>query len=239
MDNVVLITGGTGYIGKQLVRAIATEERKVAFTYRKNSEAAVELEHELEKRGISALAIPCDLLEDVDFNALIEKVERRLGYLDACILSASLFPGNTGNMDRSLTREIFRINVESQYFLAEAVAERMRSNGKGKMIFMLDTAGERVFSSMLPYSISRAAGFAMVRGFAKAYAPEVQVNGISPGIVRVPDDLDSRKREEILRKIPAGRFGMADEIVKTALFLLNAPSYITGEVIGVDGGYGL
>jgi 3-oxoacyl-[acyl-carrier protein] reductase len=240
MNKVALITGGTGYIGKIIVRFLATSGYDVAFTYCEKADEAVSIEHEIEKMGTRALAIRCDFSRDMDFDEFLVSIERRIGNLDVLVLSAALFSGGseTGADDREV-RDLFRANIESQYLLADMVARKMKALGRGRIIFLLDTAGERIFTRFLPYSISKAAGYAMVRGFAKAYAPEVVVNGISPGIISKPELTGDVEVEDVLRKIPAGRLGMSEEVAKTVLFLVQAPAYITGEVIGVDGGYGL
>lgn len=240
MNNVALVTGGTGFLGKIIVRYFASFGYDVAFTYREKGDEAVSIEHELEKTGTRSLAIFCDFTKDHDFDDFLISVERRIGDIDVLILSASAYPGgDAGGMEEERVKKTFKVNIESQFLLATAMARRMKSLGGGRIMFLLDTAGEKVFSKFLPYSISKAAGYAMVKGLAKTYAPEVLVNGVSPGIIRAPDFLDEGELGRLLTKIPAGRFGMADEVAKTLLFLAQAPSYITGEIIGVDGGYGL
>lgn len=240
MRKVALITGGTGNIGKLIVRFLATEGYDVAFTYMEKADEAVSIEHEIEKTGKRALALHWDFSREFDFDEYLVSVERRIGNFDVLILSASLFPAVLdAPIDDRAVREIFRANIESQYLLADKVARKMKAVGKGRIVFLLDTAGERIFTKFLPYSISKAAGYAMVKGLAKAYAPEVMVNGVSPGIISRPELSGDMEMEDMLKKIPAGRLGMAEEVAKTVLFLVQAPAYITGEVVGVDGGYGL
>jgi NAD(P)-dependent dehydrogenase (short-subunit alcohol dehydrogenase family) len=240
MNRVALVTGGTGNIGKLIVRFLASTGYDVAFTYCENADEAVSMEHEIEKTGTRALALHCDFSKEMNFDEFLGSVQRRMGQIEVLILSASLFPGQGEDAgDERSVRHVFRANVESQFLLADNIARKMKSFGKGRIIFLLDTAGERIFTRFLPYSVSKAAGFAMVRGFAKAYAPEVQVNGVSPGIISRPGPLAEAEMEEVMKKIPAGRLGMSEEVAKTVLFLVQAPAYVTGEIIGVDGGYGL
>ncbi len=240
MRKVALITGGTGHLGKIIVRFLATSGFDVAFTYCQNADEAVSIEHEIETMGTRALAVRADFSREMDFDEFLVSVERRIGNIEVLVLSASLFPGATDSREGDgPVRDLFRVNVESSYLLAEKVARKMKALGRGRIIVLLDTAGERIFTRFLPYSISKAAGFAMVRGLAKAYAPEVAVNGVSPGMISRPDLPGGVELEDVLKKIPAGRLGMSDEVAKTVLFLVQAPPYITGEVIGVDGGYGL
>ncbi len=240
MIRMALVTGGTGHIGIELVRALGADGYNVAFTYQSRGDDAVALEHELEKKGRRALAMELDMAKDVDFEDFIYTVERRLGKVSLLVLSASRFEEYSGEGEHPVNvREQFRANVEGQFLLVQAVAKRMKAHGRGRIIFLLDTAGERIFPRYLPYSISKAANYAMVKGFAKMCAPYVVVNGVSPGIVREPDHLSDEEKEALIRKVPAGVFGKTDDVVRTVLFLADAPSYITGEVIGVDGGYGL
>ncbi len=238
MSGSILLTGGTGFIGSALAKAMASSGRNVAFTYCNRADEAIELEHELEKSGRRALALHLDFEDEMDFEELIGRVERRVGEIASLILSSSYFPRENEETPE-MVRRIMRVNIEGPYMLATAAARLFKRRGRGKIVFILDTAGEKIFSRFLAYSVSRAAGFAMVRGLAKKFAPEVQVNGVSPGIIREPSDLSSVEREALLGKVPMGRWGTPDEVVKTVSFLLEGPGYVTGEIIGVDGGYGL
>ncbi len=240
MNRVALVTGGTGYIGQEIVRAVSSSGYHVLFTYKNRGDDAVALEHELETSGRRALAMHLDLSEEIDFDDFIYSAERKMGRISLLILSASRFqePREERKYPNA-ARDIFTVNIISQFLLASSSARRMKVHGEGSIIFILDTAGERIFPRFLPYSVSKSACCSMVRGFAKEYAPEVLVNGVSPGIIRLPEDLDEKGEKDLLRKIPAGDFGSREDVVRAVMFLAGAPRYITGEVIGVDGGYGL
>ncbi|RMG60113.1 MAG: SDR family oxidoreductase [Deltaproteobacteria bacterium] len=238
MKGSVLVTGGTGYLGQAIVKGLSGAGYSVAFTYRNNGDLAVELEHHLETSGVRGFALRLDLAEETDFESLLERVESKVGLLSSVILSASLFP-RSSEEDENLAREIFRVNLEGPCLLATAAGRLFSRRGKGRILFVLDTAGEKIFPGLLAYSVSRAGGFALVRGLAKKFGPAVQVNAVSPGVIRDPEGMAPEEKEKLFRKIPAGRTGTVDEVVRTLLFLLEGPSYITGEVIGVDGGYGL
>jgi len=240
MDRVALVTGGTGYIGQEIVRAVASSGYNVLFTYKSRGDDAVALEHEIEKSGRRALALQLDLSEEIDFEDFVYSAERKMGRISLLILSASRFQKPREDVKNPEgARDIFTVNMISQFLLASSTASRMKVHGEGTIIFILDSAGERIFPRFLPYSVSKSACYSMVRGFAKEYAPEVLVNGVSPGIIRLPGDMDEEGEKELLRKIPARDFGSREDVVRAVMFLAGAPGYITGEVIGVDGGYGL
>lgn len=227
-------------MGRAIVRFLSASGFDVAFTYCTRGDDAMMIEHEIEQGGKRALALKADFAGDLDMHEILKAVKRQVGNIGLLVMSASTFPQeDIINLQDHEIKRIFRVNVENQYLFANSMAKTMKAEGKGRIIFILGTAGEKIFSRYLPYSIGKAACYAMVRGMAKAFAPEVSVNGVSPGIITPPDFTTEGERDYLLKKIPAGNFGVAEDVARTVLFLADAPMYITGEVIGVDGGYGL
>jgi pteridine reductase len=126
-------------------------------------------------------------------------------------------------------------NAKAPFFLAQLAAALMRSRGGGKIINIADVAGEVIWPSYLPYSISKAALIAVNRGLAKTYAPEIQVNAIAPGPILFPEYYTDAQKQAAIERTLLKRAGSPYDIVNAVVFLIEN-DYITGEMIHVDGG---
>src|SRR5262245_28705261 len=126
-------------------------------------------------------------------------------------------------------------NAKAPFFVAQHAARLMRRNGAGKIINIADVAGEVIWPGYLPYSISKAALIAVNRGLAKAYAPDVQVNAISPGPVLFPEYYNEEQKKSAIERTLLKREGSPQDVINAVVFLIEN-DYITGEIIHVDGG---
>ncbi len=112
----------------------------------------------------------------------------------------------------------------------------MKVRGAGKIINILDIAAERPFASHAGYCASKAALSSLTKSWAKALAPEVQVNAVAPGIIDWPDFFNEAQRRSYIQRTPLGRTGAYDDVAQTVLFLVKEASFVTGQIISVDGG---
>jgi NAD(P)-dependent dehydrogenase (short-subunit alcohol dehydrogenase family) len=119
--------------------------------------------------------------------------------------------------------------------VAQAAAQMMMKRGNGKIINIVDVAGEVIWPGYFAYSVSKAALIAVNRGLAKAYAPAIQVNGIAPGPVLFPDHYTEEQKRSAIERTLLKRAGHPSDIVNAVVFLIEN-DYITGEIIHVDGG---
>ncbi|MEJ2543186.1 MAG: SDR family oxidoreductase [Calditrichaceae bacterium] len=115
----------------------------------------------------------------------------------------------------------------------------MLKQKSGKIINIADAGAETPFPAYLPYSITKAGIINMTKGLAKALAPNIQVNCVSPGPVMFPEDYSEKERQYSIEQTLLKREGSAEDIAKTIRFLLEGTDYITGAVIPVDGGRGI
>ena len=115
----------------------------------------------------------------------------------------------------------------------------MKTRGAGKIVNILDIAVEKPFAPYAGYCASKAALANLTKSLAKALAPEVQVNGISPGIMDWPEFLSETQKRLYVQNTPLGRTGAYDDVASTVLFLVQEAAFITGEIINVDGGRSL
>ena len=186
--------------------------------------------------GKDGAVFQADLREPTAAEKIVRGVEAKFGGLDILINSASVFSTATAD---DATPEHWDLqmdtNAKAPFFLAQRAAGLMRSRDAGKIINIADVAGEIVWASHLPYSISKAALIAVNRGLARAYAPHIQVNAIAPGPILFPDYYTEEQKQTAISRTLLKRAGSPQDVVNAVVFLIEN-DYITGEIIHVDGG---
>ena len=168
---------------------------------------------------------------------MLEQIRSELGAIDVLVNNAAIFvPTRFEEFDASVWQEIFEVNVFGPTALSQRVGRQMKVRGAGKIINILDIAAERPFASHAGYCASKAALSSLTKSWAKALAPEVQVNAVSPGIIDWPDFFNEAQRRSYIRRTPLGRTGAYDDVAQMVLFLVKEASFVTGQIINVDGG---
>jgi NAD(P)-dependent dehydrogenase (short-subunit alcohol dehydrogenase family) len=227
---VALITGSAKRIGREIAFELARRGARIAVHYRSSEKEAMEV------AGTAGAVFKADLRDDRSIDTMFQEIESRFGGLDILLNSASVFSAATAE---DATPEHWDsqmdTNAKAPFFCAQHAARLMRARGAGKIINMADVAGELIWPSYLPYSVSKAALIAVNRGLAKAYAPEIQVNAIAPGPVLFPDYYTEEEKKSAVSRTLLKRAGSPADIVSAVVFLIEN-DYITGEVIHVDGG---
>jgi len=127
------------------------------------------------------------------------------------------------------------VHVESPLLLCQSLAPMLRAS-RGHVINMVDLLAERPWPQYLAYCASKAGLWNLTLGLARALAPEVTVNGIAPGVVAWPDDMPEEDRQRYLKRVPLAREGTPQDVANLVYFLVTEGSYITGQVIRLDGG---
>jgi pteridine reductase len=234
---VALVTGGAKRVGRAIVQKLADEGFDVAFTYLSSEAEASAFEHELTTAGRRAMAIHADLTQpDTAPSAIFDAFKQQFDRLDVLVNNASLFlPGRLGETDLDMMRKVAAIHVQSPLLLCQKFASLLRSSG-GHVINMVDLLAERPWPDYLIYCASKAAMANLTLGLARELAPEVTVNGIAPGVVEWPDDYPQGEREKYLKRVPLNRAGTPEDVANLVHFLATAGSYITGQIIRLDGG---
>jgi pteridine reductase len=227
---VALITGSAKRIGKEIALELARKGARIAVHYRSGEADARAV------AGNDGAIFQADLRDFTAVEKMFGGIETKFGGLDILINSASVFSSATAD---SATPEHWDLqmdtNAKAPFFLAQRAAPLMRSRGAGKIINIADVAGEVVWLSHFPYSVSKAALIAVNRGLAKAYAPEIQVNAIAPGPILFPDYYTEEQKQVAISRTLLKRVGSPQDIVNAVVFLIEN-DYITGELIHVDGG---
>ncbi len=239
MTKTIFITGGSRGIGEALVRA-AAGKYNVAFTYCHNEMRAKEIESELDGKYGGILAIKCDVSSPSDVHTAVEAAKKRFKRVDILINNAGVSAsGLLVDMTPEEWRSLMAVNLDGAFFAAREVLPDMLSRGGGAIVNVSSVWGVRGGACEVAYSASKAALIGMTKALAKEVAPMgVTVNAVAPGAI----DTDMMKRyspEEISaltdEHIPLGRLGKPSEVAEAILFLVEQP-YVTGQILGVDGG---
>ncbi len=236
-NKIVLITGGAVRIGRAISLELSKAGATIFCQYYSSSEVAQSLKTEIEKSGGNIHIFQSDLSKKDGIKQTIDEVIRVFGRVDILVNNAALFfKTPLGKVSEKDWDTLHNLNLKSPFFLAQAVSQYMLKQKSGKIINIADAGAETPFPAYLPYSISKAGIINMTKGLAKALAPNIQVNCISPGPVLFPDNYSEEERKFSIEQTLLKREGSAEDIAKTVRFLLEGSDYITGAVIPVDGG---
>jgi NAD(P)-dependent dehydrogenase (short-subunit alcohol dehydrogenase family) len=231
---LVLITGAAQRVGHALALAVAQAGADVAIHYGQSQDAAESTCSEIEALGRKAILLQADLADPVQAAGLIPRVLEH-GRLFALVNNAAIFEtldwksAGADAWDRHLA-----INLVAPFLLSQAFARALLPAEPGRIVNMLDWRALRPGADHLPYTISKSALAALTRSLAVALAPDITVNGLALGAILPPSDGNAAKN--ILDKVPAGRWAALEEVGQALIFLLDGPSYVTGEIVHVDGG---
>ncbi len=234
----ILITGAARRIGAELARGLHTAGANIVVHYRSSAEDANHLVDELnERRNRSAIAVAADLQDIKAAPGLIATAVGHFGRLDALINNASRFyPTPFGSVTDTEWEDLLGSNLRAPFFLAQAAADELRKH-HGTIINMVDIHSKRPLADHSVYCIAKAGLAMLTKSLARELAPEVRVNGVSPGAILWPEaGLDDQTKQKIIGRTALKRTGGPEDIVNTVLFLLCDGSYMTGQIVTVDGG---
>jgi pteridine reductase len=187
-----------------------------------------------------SLAIRADL-GDVPTAAdqITAAVQKHLGRLDLLVNNASIYQeGTLASADVQQWRRMSAIHVESPLRLVQQLASVLRQS-RGHVINMLDMQVERPWPKYMAYCATKAALWNLTLSWARELAPQVTVNGIAPGVVMWPEGLAQEERQKYLERVPLGRAGDGNDVAELVHFLATTGTYITGQIIRLDGGRSL
>ena len=232
---VALVTGGGRRVGRALALALGERGATVAVHYNESASGAAEVVRELESGGVTAKAFGASLIDSAAPAKLINDIVVALGRLDILVNSAAVMVRTPfGEVTASQWDEMFALNLRAPFMLAQAAAPHLKK-ARGSMINIADLAAFETWPGYIPHGISKAGVVQMTRNLARILAPEVRVNGITPGSVLMPDALSDAETAEFNRGTPMGRVGSPEDVVKAMFYLLDS-DYVTGDVLIVDGG---
>lgn len=229
---VALVTGGAKRVGRAIVEKLAHEGFLVAFTYLSSARQAKQLAKE-----IGGYAICADLTQPQQAVATIAGSLRNItARLDVLVNSASIYERSAlARTHLNQMRRLMSIHYESPLLLAQALAPMLRKS-RGSIVNMVDLLAERPWPEYLAYCASKATLWNLTLGLARELAPAVTVNAIAPGVVEWPVDYPKAQREKYLKRVPLARAGTPQDVANLVHFLVTGGSYITGQIIRLDGG---
>jgi pteridine reductase len=238
-DKVALITGGAHRIGAAIARLLHAHGMRLVIHYHSSETDAHALQGDLHKaRPDSVMLVRGDLSagEKLLKNLVYETIER-FGRLDVLINNASRFyPTPFGEASEAQWEELVATNLKAPFFLAQAALPHLKKSN-GSVINIADIYGERPLTGYPIYSIAKAGLIMLTKALARDLGPEVRANAIAPGVILWPEaGLDEMSKQRIISRTPLKRSGEPGDIARTVLFLIRDGSYMTGQVIAVDGG---
>ena len=236
---LVLVTGSAKRLGAAIAIHFAKSDYDVIIHYNNSENDAKDIVSKIKEIGTDAMMIKADLIHELDdfINQVrtCELVKRR-GGIDVLINSASKYEKvKFSQVTPELWDSMHGINSKAPYFLIQGLLNEIK-NVKGCIINMVDTSYQRPWEYFSNYCASKATLYNLTMSLSYELAPEIRVNGIAPGAIMFPEWIEEEDKEKILSQIPMSREGTLEEIAETALFLAEGPNYITGQIIGVDGG---
>ncbi|MBS0424773.1 MAG: pteridine reductase [Proteobacteria bacterium] len=237
---VILVTGGAKRVGAAICRRLHAQGARLIVHYRSSFDEAKVLQDELnQKRADSAALVQADLLDTELLPEMVEKAANRFGQLDVLINNASsFFPTLLQQCTLDDWRDLVGSNLQAPLFLAQAAAPYLKEQ-RGCIVNIVDIHTERPLKNYVIYNAAKGGLLALTKSLAVEMAPEVRVNGVSPGPILWPEDgewADEAARQQIIASTLLKRCGEPDDIAKTVQFLIADAPYITGQIIAVDGG---
>ncbi len=235
----VLITGGVKRIGLSIARLLHANNYNIIITYNKSSKQAREILNELNKKSKnSCQIIKVDFSRIQNFSDFSKNVLKYYGRLDVLINNASRFyPTKINQVNQKSWLDLIDTNLKAPLMLAKIFYPELKKK-RGNIINIIDIHIDPPLKDHIIYNISKAGLLALTKTLAKDLAPQVRVNGVSPGAIMWPeaDENKTQKKREILSRIALKKIGDPLDIAKAVMFLVEDGNYITGQNINVDGG---
>ena len=242
-DRVALVTGAVGGIGRSISLHLAAEGAILALNYLvERDEDAEEYLKELTRQGFRASLYKADVSRSDEAVSLVERVTKDFGRIDVLINNAGITIDKAmKNMSPDQWDKVIGVDLSSVFYCSRAVIGQMLEHGYGRIINISSVVGQKGNFGQTNYAAAKAG----IIGFTKALALEtakkgITVNAIAPGFVKtaMTDKIPKDVMDKIVDSIPVGRLAEPSEIARAIVFLADEKSsYITGQVMGINGGF--
>jgi 3-oxoacyl-[acyl-carrier protein] reductase len=238
-----LVTGAATGIGQAIAERFAREGARVAVNYRVSREAAEQMVAQIQATGGTAVAIAADVSVESEVRAMMDQIDREFGRLDVLVNNAGWSTRVPHRKLDELTDEIwnktFNVNLQGVYYCVRAAVPLLRRQTGASIVNVASVAATTGVGSSMAYAAAKAGVLTMTKSLARALAPGIRVNAISPGLIRThfagrPDSDSDFAAEE--SATPLKRLATVEECAEVALFLATASTAVTGQNILVDGG---
>lgn len=241
MNKTAVVTGGAKGIGKSCVRRLCLDGFSVAIVYNTSENKANELCRELSEKGFTVLPVKCDVSKSEEVKKAVLEINSKLGDISVLVNNAGI--SLWGLFDETTDEQwdkLIGVNLSGTFYFCREVLPQMIRRKYGRIINISSVWGQVGASCEVAYSASKAGVIGLTKALSQEAAPSgITVNCISPGVI----DTDMMKRfsdeekADICDCIPVGRMGLPDEVASAVAFLASEKnSYLTGQVIGVNGG---
>lgn len=238
-----LITGGSRGIGRATAVLLAKAGADIAINYTQNDQAAEETLGKVRETGRGCMLLKADVSRKAEVDAMVEKLMGSWSQLDILVNNAGIWTyGEMGDMEEKTWEETIRINLDSIYYLCNAIVPILKSNKKGWIVNVSSTAGQRGEAFHSHYAATKGALIAFTKSLAVELAPyDIHVNCVAPGWVDTDMCTEAFReagyKQIIEASIPLQRVAPPEDIAGPILFLVSdLARHITGEVVNVNGG---
>ncbi len=240
MNKVIIITGASRGIGREIAKELAEEGEKVIANYNKSEEDANNLKEELNKKNIEIDIVQADVSKREDAKRLAQYALKKYGRIDVLINNAGIaeYKLFTDETDEDW-QKIMNTNLYSAFAMSQEVIPNMIHNKKGCIINMSSAWGVVGGSLEVIYSVSKAGLDGLTKALAKELGPSnIRVNSIAPGMIntKMNDKFNKEEIEELKEEIPLEKIGEPSDIAKCVKWLIE-DTYTTGQVISINGGW--
>jgi NAD(P)-dependent dehydrogenase (short-subunit alcohol dehydrogenase family) len=232
-----LVTGGAKRIGRELALALAHAGADVAITYRGSDAEAQQTVEELQRLGVKAISAFCNVRDENSVLDATEWVLGEFGELDLLVNNAGAF--ETEVLEKISVEQwdaMFETNTRGPFLVAKALHSVLKK-ARGRIVNIGSLGGIHPWATHAHYCTSKAALHMLSQTMAKAWAPEISVNCVAPGMI-VQGEVNAAY-EHFAEKTPMQRNGSAEDVAAAVLFFATGPHFITGQLMAVDGGLGL
>jgi len=215
---------------------LAADGARTVVHYRDSQAEAQAVVAEIVRGGGEAVCLRAELTHIAEIDALFKQVEQSYGRLDILINNAGVFSSTPVGQTREAQWDaILDANLKAQFFCAQAAAPLLAQSGRGRIVNFASLGGLLAWPKYTAYSVSKAGVIMLTRCLARALAPAITVNAIAPGTISFPDDAPDLAQLGIQKSL-LRRTGTAEDITNAVSYLIGA-SFVTGQVLVVDGGW--